>query len=155
MNDNSTTTLMVQGSTTTVLAPFVAESIGVAIPFFIIAALLILFDLYIGIGAAIVREEKIEVTQAIRRTLSKICEYTCWVMLSATISIAYHSEWLRLAIMAGVLILEFYSIYRNYTTMKRVIIDIPIFKIIGSRIGVDLSDVKIEEYKNEKNNQNE
>ncbi len=143
INDNSTTTLVIQGSTSSVLAPFVAESISVAIPFFIIATILIIFDLYIGIGAASARKERISVTKAIRRTLSKVCEYTCWVMLSATISIAYHSEWLRLGIMGGVLIIEFYSICRNYTTIKRVAIKAPIFKIISTKIGLDLSEVEI------------
>lgn len=130
LNNNSSTTLMVQGSAASVLAPFVCDSISVAIPFFIVALLLITLDLWLGIGAAIVRQEQILFTVAVRKTLSKVCEYICWVMLSATISVAFECESIRYSIMGFVLILESASLLRNLKTVRRVHIKAPLLALL-------------------------
>ncbi|MFI3278737.1 MAG: phage holin family protein [Rikenellaceae bacterium] len=141
LNNNSSTTLMVQGSAASVLAPFVYDSISVAIPFFVVALLLIILDLWLGIGAAIVRHEQILFTVAVRKTLSKVCEYICWVMLAATISIAFACDYVRYSIMAFVLILESVSLLRNLKTVRRMQIKAPLLALLYWGVNSDFYEL--------------
>ncbi|MEG2366466.1 MAG: hypothetical protein RSB29_06950, partial [Alistipes sp.] len=46
------------------------------------AAILVLVDLRFGILAARQRGEKIRTSRAIRRTVNKVVDYICWILLS-------------------------------------------------------------------------
>lgn len=156
INDTATTqTVIVQGGTTTLLAAYFYQAIYVMIPYLIAAIIIIGVDLYFGILAARYHREQVRFSRAIRRTFNKVCEYFCWVMLSATLSISFNAVWLQYVILSVVMGNELTSVFSNYCEAhgKR-IKGFNIFKIIGRKIDVDLNDVTIEDIKTQDNGKN-
>lgn len=154
---SSTTTMVVEGGTA-VLFTFLLNSLNAMIPYLIVAFIMIDVDLYFGIEAAKYRKERVRFSSAARRTISKMFEYICWVILSATLSTAFGAVWLQYVVLGIVMGNELSSIVANYFEAHgKHIKGFNIFKIISDKSGVDLSDVKIEDDKskteeNEKGN---
>lgn len=110
-------------------------------------------DLYFGIEAAKYRKEKVKFSSAARRTLSKVFEYLCWVILSATLATAFEATWLQYVVLGVVMGNELSSIVANYFEAHgKHIKGLNIFKIISDKSGVDLQDVTIEDDKSKTKN---
>lgn len=103
----------------------------------ILALVLIIADLYFGIGAARVRKEMIRRSRALKRTINKIYGYVLWVVLAYFFGKAFGSPFgiellptIMLVIIYGV---ELESIYSNYFETKGKRIKVNILRLFGKK----------------------
>lgn len=144
-HDTSTVSTVVQGGVSATAVAFLNEALIHMIPYAICAIPLIMLDLYWGIKAARSRKEKVTFSRAFRRTMGKACEYCCWVILAATLSIAFNVRWLEWFILASVMGNELISIVGNSLECKGYKLSLKnvwrlILKFFGKKVGLDLSD---------------
>lgn len=125
---------------------YIHDVITDMIPFLIAAFILIVIDLYFGIKASLYRKESVRLSRAIRRTVGKTVDYTCWCILSSTLSISFSLpaiEWVVLGLVLGN---ELISCITNFFLSRgKVIKGLNIFKIVEQKAGLDLSDVTVED----------
>lgn len=76
--------------------------------------MLIFTDLFFGIEASKARGEEIRLSRAIRRTITKICEYFCWIMVSISASVAFEQPMIYKAIFGLVYGTEGISCLKNW-----------------------------------------
>lgn len=146
----STSGAIAQGGVASVFIAFYHNSLQIMVPYVIVVFAVVVLDLIQGIKASIKRGEEIRVSRAIRRTVSKLFEYICWVVLATTLSLAVNWSALQYIILCIPLITEMISIVDNYLFSKgKKITGLNFWKIFGSKLGVDLDDVKIEDRKDE------
>ena len=142
--------LIVQGSVATTAVVFLQESVLNMIPYLFIALFLIIVDLYFGVKAAKKMGEKVRASRAFRRTMGKTMEYVCWVILSSSLSVAFHTvviEWVVLGIVMGN---ELLSVLTNFFELHGYKIKgLNIFKIVGDKAGIDTSEVTVEKIEEE------
>lgn len=137
--------MILQTSTTAILTSVFRQAITDSIVWLLIAAVLIIADLFFGLEAAARRREKVRISRACRRTVNKMCEYLCWVMLGTTLSIGFSADWLKYGIFAIVYGIELSSCFSNYFAAKGKRLKFDVLRFIGHRIGVDeLSDTLVE-----------
>jgi hypothetical protein len=140
----STESTLLQGGTSVVMTAFLAEVIADMLPFLIVAVIVILVDLIFGIRAAQHRKEEVRYSRAFRRTVSKMFEYVCWVTLSSSLAVAFHFPALEWIILGAVILNEVVSIASNWCEVHGIRIKgLNLPKIIGEKVGVDLSDIEI------------
>jgi len=148
----SASSVAAQGGASAIFLTFLNSSIIEMIPYLIVAFLLVLVDLNFGILAANKRGEKVRCSRAVRRTAGKAFEYFCWITISSTLSIAFETRLIEFGILGLVMGIELTSIISNWLEARgKVIRGLNIIKIIGDKAGVDLSEVKIEDKKDENN----
>lgn len=140
----STESALLQGGTSVVMTAFLTEVIADMLPFLIVAVIVILVDLIFGIRAAQHRNEEVRWSRAFRRTVSKIFEYVCWVTLSSSLAVAFKFPALEWVILGAVILNEVVSISSNWCEVHGIHIKgLNLPKIIGEKVGVDLSDIEI------------
>ena len=146
----STESAVLQGGTSIVFVTFLREVFTEMIPFMIVSIVLVFVDLAFGIAAARHRNEQIRWARAFRRTISKIFEYVCWVMLSSSLAVACHYPPLEWIILGLVWAVELVSIGTNWYEVRdrqpwlKKLYNVAL-SIVGTKYGVDLSDIKIME----------
>ena len=148
-NDYNTASIALQGGTATALI-FFNESIVRMIPYLIAAVPLIVLDLIWGMKAARIRGERIRFSKCLRKTFGKVVEYICWVLLAATMSLAFNMKWIEWVVLGVVFVNEFASIIGNYLETRGLEISWAyvwnkLLKIGGEKIGVDASDIDVSE----------
>ena len=141
---------ILHGSASIVFASVLQDVVNGMIPYMMASTALVFVDLFFGIKAAKHRKEAIRWPRALRRTISKMLEYICWVMLGTTLAIACGYSplsWIVPSLAWGV---EGWSIYKNWaesrdkqTWLKR--LWRIAMQVVGTKYGVDLSDIKIME----------
>ena len=99
--------------------------------FAVLGIILIFADLKFGISAAIRRGEKIRFSRAGRRTLNKMADYSCWLLLSAGINKAISAPFFDMPLLPALILLVIYgfeinSCFSNY------------FESIGKKYSVDI-----------------
>lgn len=140
----STESALLQGGTSVVMTAFLYEVIADMLPFLVVAIVVILVDLIFGIRAAQHRNEDVRWSRAFRRTVSKMFEYVCWVTLSSSLAVAFKLPALEWIILGAVILNEIVSIASNWCEVHGIRIKgLNLPKIIGEKVGVDLSDVEI------------
>ncbi len=140
----STESALLQGGTSVVRTAFLYEVIEDMLPFLIVAIVVILVDLIFGIRAAQHRKEEVRYSRAFRRTVSKMFEYVCWVTLSSSLAVAFKFPALEWIILGAVNLNEVVSIASNWCEIHGIRIKgLNLPKIIGEKVGVDLSDIEI------------
>lgn len=145
----ATTQAVAQGSTSILMVAFFRNSLQLAMPFIVPALLLICVDLVFGCMAAKRRGEEVRTSRAIRRTVDKIVSYTCWVILSASLAVAFDFPLLNKIILGIVMFVELLSVITNYFCMRgKKITGLweAMLRIVGKKVDADLSGVKIEDY---------
>ena len=112
-----TTSIVVQGGAATLAVAFLQDTLDLAFPFLIVAGVVILVDLFFGVQAAHKRGEDVRASKAIRRTIGKSVEYLSWVILGATLAIAF--EWPPLSkwIIGIAISIELMSIISNWLAL--------------------------------------
>ena len=144
VNQSSTVSAVVQGGVSTAAVLFLKTSLMDMIPYLIVAAVLIAVDLYFGIKAARKRKETIRFSKAVRRTVGQMFEYVCWVMLSASLSIAFDFkavEWIVLGLVMGN---EVMSVAGNYFFIHGYRIEgFNFLSLISKKAGIDTSDIQV------------
>lgn len=141
---------VVQNSTTAILTAIFYQALADSIIWLVVAAVAIICDLFFGCEAAKHRGERVRVSRAVRRTVNKMCEYLCWVMLGITISIGFAADWLKYAIFGIIYGNELSSCISNYFEAKGKKITFNIFAMLGRRLGItELEDCRIEDKKDD------
>ena len=150
--DTNTAGVAVQG-VTSVVALYLNQALTFMIPFLILSFILIIVDLIFGIEASKKRYQKsknevdrVRPSRALRKTVNKVFEYFCWIILSASLSVSFKVEWINLVVMAFIVANELISVADNYMYVHgKKIHGLSDFflKLIGKKIDIDTSDIKI------------
>ena len=145
LTEQSTMTeTVVQNSATAILTSIFYQALADSIIWLV--AVVIVCDLFFGCEAARKRGERVRISRAVRRTVNKMCEYLCWVMLGITISIGFAADWLKYLIFAIIYGNELSSCLSNYFAAKGKRITFNVFSLLGRRLGIDeLEQCHIEE----------
>lgn len=128
------------------ISKYAGEAIMQMTPFLIATIPLILADLKFGTKAAKFRGETVRSSSVIRRTINKVVEYICWVVLAVTLDKAFsgidHNE-ICYTILAIVYLVELHSCYNNYLEPKGKSLKIDFREIFGGKFkGVSIVDKK-------------
>ena len=107
--------------------------------------ILIIADLRFGIMASKKRGEKIRTSRAIRRSVNKLIDYTCWVLLACalehTFAVPFHIPLMPTLVMLIVYGVEIDSIFSNYFEYRDINIKVSIVGFVKKKIG-DLFEIK-------------
>jgi len=95
-----------------------SDALNLALPFLILALVVVLVDLYFGIRAAQGRGEEVRASRALRRTIGKIAEYLCWVILAATLAVTFDYPALTKWVVGFVIAIEGLSIVQNWLALR-------------------------------------
>jgi hypothetical protein len=125
---------------------FLQQAVLRMVPYTIIAIPLIALDMLYGIRAAKYRKETIRLSTAIRRTLTKIFSYLCWIILSSAVALAFERTWLEWVILGLVFLNEFSSVVGNYLETKGLelswkAIGAAVSRIFGQKAGIDTEGI--------------
>ena len=104
-------------------------------PFMILGILLIITDMKFGISAARRRKEDIRISKAVRRSINKFVDYTCWIFLAAIFGQNF-GEFLGIPSMSVLIIfvvygVELVSCFNNYFESRGIKKKINVFKLFG------------------------
>ena len=137
---------VLQGGVSSAAVAILQETVLRMIPYALPSVFLIVLDLVYGIKAARSRGEKVRVSTAVRRTVTKIFSYLCWLILATTVSLAFDHKWLEWVILGLVYVNEFASIIANHLETKGLevnwkSVNALLFKWGGQKAGLDTNDV--------------
>lgn len=110
--------------------------------------ILIIADLRFGVMASKKRGEVIRTSRAIRRSINKMIDYTCWVLLACalehTFAVPFHIPLLPTIVMLVVYGVEINSIFANYFEYKGLNLKVDIFKFFKKKTNdiIDIEEVK-------------
>ena len=107
--------------------------------------ILIIADLRFGVMASKKRGEVIRTSRAVRRSVNKLIDYTCWVLLACalehTFAVPFHIPLMPTLVMLIVYGVEIDSIFSNYFEYRDINIKVSIVGFVKKKIG-DLFDIK-------------
>lgn len=149
---NSAATTAAQGSVSVLALAFLHDAITLMTPFLIVAILLIIVDLVFGIAAARKRNEVVRFSRALRRTVNKIVEYVCWIILSASLAVAFNYQPLNWILLAVVIGNEMISVASNWLFVhgKKVSgLREFLLGLLGKKLDADTSSIHIEDLEKE------
>lgn len=125
------------------LAVVMSEFLDFLFPlrFFLLAAfVLVVVDLRFGIGAARKRGEKIRKSRAGRRTVNKMVDYLCWILLAGALDKAFGVPFEFPLLPAVVLLvvygLEINSCYANFFEANGKKVNVNIFKLFAKKADI-------------------
>lgn len=109
--------------------------------FALLAIILILVDLRFGLMAARARGDEIRTSRAGRRTMNKIVDYTCWILLAGAFGKAFGSPFgIEVLLPATVLLvifgLEVNSCFSNYFEAHGQTVKVNIFKFFSRKTDI-------------------
>lgn len=145
---SDTTSVAVQGGAAALAVGFLHDALDLAFPFLVVALIIIFVDLYFGIKAAKFRGEEVRASKALRRTAGKIVEYLSWVILGATLALAFGWPSLSKIIVGIAISIELLSVLTNWLSLHgKKISGIGEFAqgLIKDKTGVDTSMIKVED----------
>lgn len=111
------------------------------VKWFLLAALcLIIADAKFGVEAARNRGEKIRKSRAIRRTINKMIDYICWIMVASSVGAAFGTTF-GIPILPAIVLFVIYgceinSCFNNYFEARGSKFRINIFKWIKGKVPV-------------------
>lgn len=112
--------------------------------FLLLGLILIFADLKFGIAAAKKRGEKIRISRAGRRTINKIVDYLCWILVAGAMDkafgIPFNIPILPAIILLVVCGLEINSVFMNYFEARGKKVKVNIFKYFAKKS--DIIDVE-------------
>lgn len=113
--------------------------------------ILVFCDLRFGVMAAKVKGEKIRKSRALRRTINKLVDYTCWILLSVGIEYAFglslNIPLVPVFIMLVIYGIELNSVFQNYFDYRGIKAKVNIFNWFKKK--VDIIDVETKDNKKE------
>lgn len=147
--------LIVEGGVSATLITLLQTAVLRMIPYAVPGLFLVVLDLAYGIKAAKARGEQVRLSTAIRRSLTKIFLYICWLILATTIALAFEKEWLEWGTLALVYANEGLSIVGNYLETKGLQFSFAgayrwIVKLLAGKLGGDMSDDEVGQIISEK-----
>ena len=112
--------------------------------------ILVICDLRFGVLASKARGEEIRKSRAVRRTVNKLVDYTCWILLSVGIEYAFgislHIPLIPVFMMLVIYGVELNSIFDNYFQYRGINIKVDIFKWFKKKVDI----IEVEETKDKK-----
>lgn len=103
----------------------------------LLALVIVCVDLRFGIRAAKVRGEVIRTSRAIRRTINKMVDYVCWILLAGVLGEAFGEPFsiplLPLVVLLVIFGCEINSCYSNYFESHGKKVKVNIFKLFRSK----------------------
>ena len=110
--------LIVEGTVSAALVTLLQTAVLRMIPYAIPGLMLVVIDLIVGCQTAKSRGEKVRPSTAIRRTITKIFLYLCFLILATTLAIAFEKPFLEWGTLGLVYANEFLSVIGNYLETK-------------------------------------
>ena len=110
--------LVMEGGVSAAIVVFLQTAVLRMIPYAVPAVFLIALDLFYGIRAAKYRGEEEKFSPALRRTITQLFSYGCWIILASTLALSFKHDWLEWAVLGLVYVNEFVSIVGNYLETK-------------------------------------
>ena len=146
----NTTNTIVEGGVTLTAIAFLQNTLSNMIPYAIVAIPLIILDLTWGVRAARYRQERVTFSKAFRKTMGKLFDYVCWILIAAGLAIAFEKRWIEWIILGAVIFNEIISIIGNYFETKGIEFSVAaiwklIFKKGAGHYGVDVTDDEMNE----------
>lgn len=137
--------LIVTGGISASLVALLQTAVLRMIPYAVPGLFLVVLDLVYGIRAARKREEQVRFSTAIRRSLTKVFLYICWLILATTIAIAFGKSWLEWGTLGLVYANEGLSIIGNYLETKGIQLSMAgvyrwVIKFFARKVGGEMSD---------------
>lgn len=145
---------VVTNTTAVLLYSIMWQIINESAIWIIIALFIICGDLFFGIKASNYlykrfhrKEDEVNFWKAVKRTISKICEYLCWIMIAISLGIGFKAPWLKYLIFLVVYGYEISSCFRNFFTSKGKIFNFNLWKFLLKRFGFSdaADDITIKE----------
>lgn len=159
-SDGNAASTIVQGGVTSMMVVYFNSALNLMLPFFILTFILVAVDLVFGIEASRKRyarehqsDDRVRPSKAIRRTVNKVFEYTCWTILSATLAVTFDAEWINILVMGIVVANEFVSVLDNYLYChgKKITgLWTVIMRVLGKKIDTDLEGLEITDIDDDK-----
>lgn len=109
---------VLEGGVSSAAVVFLQQAVLRMIPYAVPSVFLIFLDLIYGIKRAKAKGEKVRVSTAVRRSVTKAFSYVCWLILASTLALAFKQEWLEWAILGLVYLNELASIVGNHLETK-------------------------------------
>ena len=137
--------LIVEGSVSATLVAILQTAVLRMIPYAVPGLILVVLDLAYGIKAAKTRGEHVRVSMALRRSLTKVFLYICWLVLATTIALAFDKVWLEWGTLALVYGNEALSIIGNHLETKGLQFSFAgayrwILRVFAGKVGAEMSD---------------
>ena len=107
-----------EGGVSAAIVVFLQTAVLRMIPYAVPAVFLIALDLFYGVRAARFRGEEVKFSPALRRTMTKLFSYVCWIILASTLALSFKHDWLEWSVLGLVYVNEFVSIVGNYLETK-------------------------------------
>lgn len=141
--------LVVQSSISATAIVFLQQAVLRMIPYSVPALFLVVLDLLYGIRAAKHRGEKVRISTAVRRSVTKIFSYLCWLVLASTLALSFSHDWLEWAVLGLVYANELASIIGNYLETKGIEFSFVgfyrwILKVIAGKAGEAMDSAEAE-----------
>lgn len=151
--------LIVEGSVSAALIALLQTAVLRMIPYAVPGLALVFLDLIYGIRAARKRGEPVRPSTAIRRTLTKVFLYICWIILATTLAISFGKDWLEWGTLGLVYANEGLSIIGNYLETKGVQFSIVgvyrwFIRWITGKAGAEISDDELSDVIKHKKHRN-
>ena len=142
--------MIVEGSVSAALVTLLQTAVLRMIPYAVPGLMLLLLDLVMGCQAAMARGERVRFSTAIRRTMTKMFEYICFIVLATTLAISFDKNWLEWVVLGLVYGNEFVSVIGNYLETKGMKFSIVgvykwLLKFFARKAGGELSEEEANE----------
>ena len=137
---------VLEGGVSAVAVAFLRQAVLRMIPYAVPSVFLIVLDLIYGVKAARSRNERVTLSTAMRRTVTKTFGYVCWLVLASTMALAFSQQWLEWAILGLVYANELASIIGNHLETKGLelnwkVINRALFRFGGQKAGLDTDGI--------------
>lgn len=147
---------VVTGGASAVAIAFLQTSVLRMIPYSLPALVFIVLDLIYGVRAARMRGDRVRFSTAIKKTVTKIVGYICWIILASTLAVAFSKEWIEWAVLGLVFLNEFASIIGNYLEAKGISVSLAgffrtLFRAGANKVGVEVTHEEAKEIIKDKN----
>ena len=142
-------TFVLQGSVASTAVVFLQQAVLRMIPYFAPSLILLLLDLVYGIKGAKARGERVRLSTAVRRSVTKCFTYICWLILASTLALAFQKDWLEWAVLGLVYVNEFASIVGNYLETKGITFSLVhfyrwLFRLGSEKAGMTMDEAEAE-----------
>jgi hypothetical protein len=118
-SDTSTVSTVAHSGVAVTAIAFLHAALINMIPYFICAIPLVALDCRWGVPAARIRGEKVTLSRFIRMLMTKCVDYVCWVVVAASLALAFEHGWLEWLVLGLVMGNEIVSIIGNYLLVKK------------------------------------
>ena len=150
MMNSETSQVVAEGGAATVAIAFLQKSVTHMIPYALPALVLIILDLIYGVKAATIRGERVRLSTAIKKTVTKTFSYICWIILASTMAVSFDHGWLEWAVLGLVFGNELASIIGNYLETKGIHVSFLafykwVFKKGAEKAGVEVTQEEADE----------